>query len=276
MNNGPDPKTFIAIGAIAFVASAGLCYIPYSRLNANRAKVAQLAPKVKAFSAVQQDLQTSQTQLASDQSSLAHLEANVSSAAYVPSLLLDVDHFGHECGIQVTGVRPQTPAPTPPIDPKVKVAAKPYDELTIDVTGTGSYAAAVKFLQGLSMFPKIVEARTVTILPVSPDPKDPGASKGQLSITIELRAFVFKQDQSATVVPNSTTNGKPAGTANGGSPNQTPASTPGQSPALGQPVQAPKGNGQPAQGQPAAGNGKGAPNSTSNPSALNQPGVKRS
>ena len=193
MNKGPDPKTFIGLGAIAFVASVGMCYIPYSKLSSNRAKVAQLLPQVKPFNQVQQDLQTSQAKLASDQTSLAHLEANVSSAAYVPSLLLDVDKYGHQCGIQVTGVRPQAPAPTPPVDPKKKVAAKPYDELTIDVTGTGTYEAALKFLQGLPMFPKIVEARTVTIVPVAIDPKNPNASKGKLNITIEIRAFVFKQ-----------------------------------------------------------------------------------
>lgn len=268
MNNGPDPKTFMALGAAAFVASLGLCYIPYSRYNANQVKVAKLAPQIKPFSQVQQDLQASQTQLTTDQSSLAHLEANVSSAAYVPSLLLDVDHYGKECGIQVTGVRPQSPAPTPPIDPKVKVAAKPYDELTIDVTGTGSYAAAVKFLQGLTMFPKIVEARTVTILPVAPDPKNPNASKGQLSITIELRAFVFKQSQTATPVPNTTTKAGVAGTpATGATPNATQS---GQQPVVGSnPVQ-------PSQGQPKPPTGNGTTNPPSNPSALNAKGVNRS
>ncbi len=233
MNKGPDPKTFIGLGAIAFVASVGMCYIPYSKLSSNRAKVAQLLPKVKPFNQVQQDLQTSRTKLASDQTSLAHLEANVSSAAYVPSLLLDVDKYGHQCGIQVTGVRPQAPTPTPPVDPKKKVAAKPYDELTIDVTGTGTYEAALKFLQGLPMFPKIVEARTVTIVPVAIDPKNPHASKGKLNITIEIRAFVFKQsDMPAPTAGAAQAASSPAAGAAGSTMNSGTASSP-QTPANG-------------------------------------------
>lgn len=218
------------MGAGVVILSLVACWVPYSHLQKDQQQLATLRPKVKSLSTVQAELTASQNQLTADQDSLAHLEQSVSSASFVPTMLLDLDKFGKQCGIEVTGVHPQI-TPPPPVDPNKKQAKpKPYDELTINISGVGTYRSVMDFLKGLATFPKIVAARTVTIVPLTPDPKDPAASKGKVTMTVEIKAYVFKPDDaagksSAAAGSQAAVNAANATVPNGAAPNAAAPTT---------------------------------------------------
>lgn len=209
MTSRPNPKAFmyLALGTVAI--GGGLCYFQYTKLGEVKARVAKLRSEVSDPGAVKTRLDQSNLQLEGAKQSLVHLEANVSSAAYVPSLLRDLDGYGKQNGIAVTGVRP---AQKKAGEDDAKARAKrPYDELNIQVTGTGTFDSIQNFVTNLAKFPKIVAARMVSIEPARAS--GPSAKPGLLNMTVQLKAYVFKQDASqavgapASATPATTTSG---------------------------------------------------------------------
>lgn len=194
------PKSFLylAIGCIPITALIG--YLPYKHLSALEQTIAVTQKKVESKSEVDTKLATAQTQLASDQTQLQHLEANVSSYGYVPSLLIDLDKYGKSCGLKVTGVRPHPPTTTSTLSSKAG-ATKPYDELQIDVTGQGNFASLEKFVDGLSQFPKIVAAYSITVLPHHNENSAQPGSGNLLNVTVTLNTYIFKSNSAPTQNP---------------------------------------------------------------------------
>src|SRR3569833_1408136 len=115
--------------------------------------------------------------LEQDRQQLAFLENGVSDAAYVPTLLKQLEELAHGTQNQVLGVRPQveTAAPTriqqrrdpdaaakggssdaKDKDGKDKTEAKPepYTRLCIQVSLEGCYKSTQDFLDHLTRFPK--------------------------------------------------------------------------------------------------------------------------
>ena len=193
MTSRPNPKAFMYLALGTVVIGGSLCYFQYTKYGDVRARIAKLRTEASDPKAVQSQLAESTTQLEGAKQALLHLEANVSSAAYVPSLLRDLDGYGKKNGISVTGVRP-TPKQPGTEDAKAK-ALKPYDELSIQITGTGSFNAIENFVTNLPTFPKIVAARMISIEPARTS--GPGATPGLLNMTVQIKAYVFKVDAAA-------------------------------------------------------------------------------
>jgi Tfp pilus assembly protein PilO len=191
MTSRPNPKAFMYLALGTVVIGGGLCYFQYTKFGEVQSRLVKLRGEVSDPKAVQSRLDASNMQLEGARQSLIHLEANVSSAAYVPSLLHDLDGYGKQNGIAVTGVRP-APKSTSAADAKAK-ASKPYDELNIQITGTGSFDSIQKFVSNLPTFPKIVAARMVTIEPSRG--AGPDAKQGVLNMTVQIKAYVFKADE---------------------------------------------------------------------------------
>jgi|GEM_PF-2288105 len=195
MMKKPEPKTLSMMAIGTLIAGAALCYLPYSRLSRYDATIADLRAQVKNKPQVEKQLADAQSQLANDQQQLSHLEANVSSASYVPSLLMDLDKYGRSCGLSVTGVRPH---PNNPQTGTKAISTKPYDELQIDVTANGTYGSLERFINGLAEFPKVVAAYTISAQPKdNHNSSNPAATAGLLTVTVTLNAYIFKQDSSA-------------------------------------------------------------------------------
>lgn len=236
MTSRPNPKAFMYLALGTVVIGGGLCYFQYTKLGDVKARVAKLKTEVSDPNAVRTRLADSDRQLQGAQESLKHLEANVSSAAYVPSLLHDLDSYGRQNGIVVTGVRPEPKRPGD--DNKAKAAKKPYDELSIQVTGTGSFGAIENFVTNLSTFPKIVAARMVSIEPERGVAKD--ANAGMLNMTVELRAYVFKEDGSNPAASMATSTAAVAGGASSAATAATAAPAPGAIGTVAAPTSAPQ------------------------------------
>ncbi|HLK13785.1 MAG TPA: type 4a pilus biogenesis protein PilO [Fimbriimonadaceae bacterium] len=231
MTSRPNPKAFMYLALGTVVVGGALCYFQYTKLGEINGRVAKLRTEVSDPKAVQARLEQSTMKLEGAKQSLVHLEANVSSAAYVPSLLQDLDAFGKSNGIAVTGVRPAPKKPGDD-DPSKKKDSKPYDELTIQVTGTGSFDSVEKFVTNLPTFPKIVAAKMVSIEPARSSA--PNAKSGLVNVTVQLRAYIFKADAQAAAPAT----GAPSGAPAAGTPGATTApagttATPGQGTAQG-------------------------------------------
>lgn len=209
---GPNPKIFLVLTILTLVVGSGLSYMQYTGYNEAKADVVKLRAEAKDQEEVEQELQSAIDRLNDTRGKLVHLEQSVAEMAYVPTLLKELENLGTECGIQVTGVRPipkqaSTTAAKDENGEAAKKSRKPYNELDIEVKGRGNYQAVTRFISGLTTFPKIVAARTVSLQPKM-DPKNP-AAKPALDVTIELRSFLFPADGST---PKASDDGEDAGT----------------------------------------------------------------
>ncbi len=192
MRKGPNPKLFLIMAIVVLAAGSGGVYMQFGALSSEESKISALKKDVRDPKSMQAEVDNSAKQLADCMVELNHLEKGVPETAYIPTLLTDLEKAGKANGIMVTGVRPV---------PKVavkddKMTRKAYDELDIEVKGTGNYAAVMKFVSALNSFPKIVAARMVTL-----NPKSDASKKGPgdvLDVTIQLKAYVFTaKDKSA-------------------------------------------------------------------------------
>lgn len=201
---GPNPKIFLVLTVLTLVVGSGLTYMQYTGYNEAKADVARLKAEAKDQAEVERELQAAIDRLNDTRGRLVHLEQSVAEMAYVPTLLKELENLGKQCGIAVTGVRPIPKQTTTPATAKdengetAKKARKPYNELDIEVKGRGNYQAVTRFISGLTTFPKIVAARTVSLQPKT-DPRNP-AAKPALDVTIELRSFLFAADGSTPKV----------------------------------------------------------------------------
>ncbi len=198
---GPNPKLFIVLTILTVLAGSGLSYMQYSSYTELSGKVDQLKKSAKDRTEIQAELSDANTQLNETRGKLVHLEQSIPEPTYVPTMLKELEKLGKESGIDVLGVRPVPKAVVRPMKQEgesgdgdgPKKQRKPYTELTIEVRGRGNYKAVMNFINGLTTFPKIVAARTVSLQPKS-DNKNLGAPK--LDCTIELRSYLFPTDGS--------------------------------------------------------------------------------
>lgn len=199
MKGGPNPKIFLVLTVTTLLVGSGLTYMQYGGYTEATAEVEKLKKEAKNQEDVERELQAAIDRLNETRGKLVHLEQSVAETAYVPTMLKELEKLGTECGIQVTGVRPiprQIVKPTNVKDENgetTKKARKPYNELDIEVKGRGNYKAVLKFITGLTTFPKIVAARTVSLQP-KVDSRIGG--KPSLDCTIELRSYLFPADGS--------------------------------------------------------------------------------
>lgn len=136
---------------------------------------------------MQKDLDQSQKKLDDCQALLTHLEQGVPDHAYLPTMLSELEKVGKDNGIEVTGVKPIL-RPAPPKKEGEKAQKKTYELLDIEVKGRGKFDAVRKFITAMNVFPKVVAARTVGLVPKTASGQE---WSDELDITVELRAFVF-------------------------------------------------------------------------------------
>jgi Tfp pilus assembly protein PilO len=178
-----------------------------------------------------------------DTDHLKFLEASLPSAAYVPTLLKQIEHLCKDTHNEVRSVRPDA-APAKPVRPAVrrtdpeaqtsddnkdrpedKPKPEPYDRLQIQVSLTGGFPEYQNFLQQLTRFPKIVAVDRVSLRPHT-DAAHPTAAP-QLDVDMQLTAFILKETP-GTVAAGATP-GQPApAAATGPAAAEVPTPAPGQ------------------------------------------------
>lgn len=192
MRKAPNPKFFIFLTAITLVGGIGFSIFEYSGLQDTEMRVAKLDRDSLNQNELEDKLKSSLTKLQQCSASLNHLESGVPELDYVPTMLKELEDVGTQSGLLVLGVRPIPKAESQSKVTSKKVVRKQYTELDIEVTCRGTYHAVKSFVQALQSFPKIVEARTISLTP-KVDPKAQGAPK--LDATISLRSYLFPPDK---------------------------------------------------------------------------------
>jgi len=150
---------------------------------------------------------------------IRNLESSVSTQKYVPTLLKQLENLGKSVDLKVSGVRPAA-ALAPPPPRKLSSSKKasegdmegagetrsgeepaegqetqqPYDELLIELDLHGEYMDTLAFLHKLTSFPKIIAVNNVMVSPSGPTPT---FISPELSIRMNVTAFVFKDGETA-------------------------------------------------------------------------------
>jgi Tfp pilus assembly protein PilO len=198
---GPNPKIFLILTILTVLAGSALSYMQFTAYGQTKSSVETLKSTAKDPADVQQELDEAIAKLNDTRAKLTHLEMSVPEMEYVPTMLKELEKLGTDCGIQVNGVRP---IPRPQAAPSKnengevsKKARKPYNELSIEVRGRGNYASVMKFIEGLTTFPKIVAVRTVSLQPKTEANQKPGQAppSPKLDVTFELRSYLFPADK---------------------------------------------------------------------------------
>lgn len=170
-------------------------------------------------------LEESRLKFTDASSQLRFLESSISTAAYVPTLLKQIEFLGKSVDLKVLSIRPQ-PAPAAPPTRKLTSGAQaangnveaasqekpgpggqpvpkvekapPYDQIKVELEVEGKYMNALDFLYKLTTFPKIVAVNSVQMSPKNN--MDDAIGCPNLSVKVNFSAFVLKkatQTQSA-------------------------------------------------------------------------------
>jgi len=191
----PSPTPFILSTFVLFVTVSALGYWQYTKMSSVQSDVAKLSKDLQNAEQLKAKSMRMKMVLAESLEKLQHLEAGVSTAAYVPTLLKELESVGRSCNLEIIGVRP-LPMNT---DKKKKKSSdenkstenlqrKPYQELDLEVKSQGSFGNQMLFLQKLQDFPKIVGVQSVSI---NPKMGKDGKTIETLEAVFVIRVYVF-------------------------------------------------------------------------------------
>lgn len=185
MKNGANSKSMFLLLLVVGLLGGGAIYWQYSGMTAAEARVMGLEAEVPDEKELSEMLASSQTELTDFQTKLMHLEKSIPPAAYVPTLIKELEAVGKLNKVSVTGIRPVMAVS----NPNATAEKKPYDEIELDIVGRGGYMAVLNLVTALQSFPKILSVSTVAVIP-----KRDQDQKQTLEATVRIRAFVFAND----------------------------------------------------------------------------------
>jgi len=166
------------------------------QIESRQEKLANSEQIAKRLSVVEQDYLDAQAKL-------GVLEQGVSTKAYVPTLLRQIEDLGKSLNLRVAGVRPKAPEVRPfvaatPAGEKTQAPAKkpdPYDKLDIDIEINGKYWDVVRFLEGITSFPKIIAINSVQMSPMGQLTE---VASPVLCVRLSTTAFILKESAQQT------------------------------------------------------------------------------
>lgn len=171
---------------VVTLLGGGAVYWQYNSKTAAEARVNALEAEVPDEKELTNMLATSQKGLSEHRTKLKHLEQSIPQAAYVPTLIKELEAVGKSNEVAVTGIRPVMA----PAAPASEVGSKKaYDEIEFDMVGRGGYMAVLNLVSALQTFPKILSVSTVAVVP-----KRGIDSQQTLEATVRIRAFVFPNE----------------------------------------------------------------------------------
>lgn len=209
----PSPIPFIMLTCFLFVTVSALGYWQYTKMSGVQTKVEKLSNDLQGAQQLQTKSLRIKLTLAESLEKLKHLEAGVSTAAYIPTLLKELESVGRFCNLEIIGVRP-LPMNT---DKKKKKSTeenksseslqrKPYQELDLEVKSQGSFQNQMLFLQKLQDFPKIVGVQSVSI---NPKMGKDGKTIASLEAVFVIRVYVFTVLNPAASIQNTLNSDSP-------------------------------------------------------------------
>lgn len=192
MKKNSSAAFFLVLTVLAFLGGSGFVLYQWSQLGSAIKDHAEALSEYKDEDEVAALVKQSEEDLAQATTELEHLERSVPQAAYVPTMLRELEALGKANGIYVTGVRPRQDPPAPVNhgkDKDKKEEKKPYDEIVVEVKGQGDYAAAQAFVDAIQSFPKIVSVETATLTPIKRTRES--MRDDLLEVKLDIRCYVF-------------------------------------------------------------------------------------
>lgn len=198
----PSKKLLACLVGIAFllILTCGLVYKNRAaRLHQLELQVREKEEKLANSAKIARQLASVEAKYFDAEAKLGILEQGVSTKAYVPTLLRQIEDLGKKVGLRVVGVRPRpqiaatTSAPsTAESDKKKEQKPKkpePYEKLDIDIELDGKYWNVVRFLEEITYFPKII---TVNGIQITPETQPMKTSQPDLTVRLSTTAFILK------------------------------------------------------------------------------------
>lgn len=207
----PDKRSVGMLAALLVGLAAGGGGLLYQQEISLGNTVKQLQEKEKQrdeSARIASRLADTEARYKQDTDQLKFLEASLPSAAYVPTLLKQIEQLCKDTHNEVRSVRPDA-APPKPVRPAVrrtdpeaqasdgdkdkpeeKPKPEPYDRLQIQVSLTGGFPEYQHFLQQLTRFPKIVAVDRVSLRPHLDGQHPDGPPR--LDVDMQLTAFILK------------------------------------------------------------------------------------
>jgi Tfp pilus assembly protein PilO len=188
------------------------CVLAYyktsSRLDKLQAEVKAHMTALANSKLTAKQLLTEEQAYKDDQLTLDVLERGVSTKAYVPTLLRQMEDLGKSSKLKVVGLKPKPLPPAPPVrssaqsdkskgSAATKVAPKsdPYDKLPVEIDVVGKYWDVVSFLEKVASFPKIIAVEDIQVTP-QPDVNKRGSP--MLTVKLDATAFILKEGRSGS------------------------------------------------------------------------------
>ncbi|OFX15300.1 MAG: hypothetical protein A2Z18_11445 [Armatimonadetes bacterium RBG_16_58_9] len=218
---GSKGITVLIILAVAILFGCVLAYMGAAgKLKAVAADLEKKERQVAESEKIASRLEETRLDYIDARAQIRNLESSVTTQAYVPTLLKQLERLGESVNLKVQSVRPQAPeqgATTRKMssarqasqgdveqaseqkpgmkkggEPKEEV--KPYDELKIEIELEGKFANVLEFLHGLTSFPKIIAVDNMDVSPVA---SGLGLGSPNLNVKMRVTAFVLKDDKPA-------------------------------------------------------------------------------
>lgn len=208
----------IVAAAVIFACCLLGCLAAIQKVKAVDGERAKVEQQLRDSQTIAQTQRDAEDRYNDTRAQIRCLESSVSTQAYVPTLLKQIEHLGRSVHLKVVGVRPKAPDPNAGLAKKIQAEAasqtnqqgngstpaptaakpeppKPYDELQVDLELEGTYVDALDFLYRLTSFPKIIAVNNVQM---TPDSSDDLSVSPRLTIRINATAFVFKDTSQPT------------------------------------------------------------------------------
>lgn len=201
LNRSEKLVKILGVGAmITLLGGLGVSYVGYSQIEAARQQLEQQRASVEQAREAPDNLQKAMEEYVEAQKELRYLEEGVSEAAYVPTLLKQLEVMATGIEMEIQSVRPaQKPQASNnkgSQDQEKKEgesgseSSKPYEEQIIQVSVKGNFWSVMSFLKRVQAFPKILSVQRMSLQ----SKLDPGQTTNPpLETQIEIRAYIFKQ-----------------------------------------------------------------------------------
>ncbi|GBC91847.1 hypothetical protein HRbin15_00306 [bacterium HR15] len=184
---------------VLLVVSVGSIYLPFSFLQETQRQMAERQKQLEQARQAPQQLRLLQQQLENAQRELHFLEEGVSQAAYIPTMLKQVEQTARRLEMKIVAIRPQqnnqnTQATQNQSNQQANnqpPAKKAYEEQLIEINLQGKFWSLMSFLKQLDEFPKILAVQTLNAqAKLKPEQQN---ANPDLDIRMTVKAFIFPQ-----------------------------------------------------------------------------------
>lgn len=201
-STGLERRFLSALCALIALVGVGSIYWLYTMQSFIDFELQSIDTRLQETHAVAVKLEDAKKRLMSTDSQLRYLEQSVTARSYVPTLLKQLQAAAIQYKLTVDAVRFENPpvvaAPVTASTDKTaspaneeKPAVKLYDEQEIMLSVTGRFWDCMKFLDGLTRFPKIMSVKRVDVRPKT---RQYRSDPQLVDMSISVTAFIFRDE----------------------------------------------------------------------------------